>query len=304
MKETVNALKAILLIMPFVFGVSFALAQQKSPTPIKEVFEPTGSFPKASWAKVAVVQWNPTSPAPLGVTKAQAEAFKSRNREALEEYIREAASQGAEMVITPEFAVVGYPDIPDLPDEEDNFRNKEDVAPYGEAVPGPTSRFFSALAKELGIYIHAGFVEYESARDNYYNTVVAVDPAGKVVAKYRKMHPFKLEENYITKGTQPVIYNSPYGKIGLIICSDVYSDPPMSFYADQKVNVLALSTSWAQWDTGMRHFQAGAKQVGAYLLAANQTYFPDSGVVTPTGGKQSHIRQSSGLAYGYIPRVK
>jgi hypothetical protein len=39
----------------------------------------------------------------------------------------------------------------------------------------------------------------------------------------------------------------------------------------------------------------------AYMLAANQQYFPDSGVINPDGTAQSHIRQTNGLAYGYLP---
>jgi hypothetical protein len=54
----------------------------------------------------------------------------------------------------------------------------------------------------------------------------------------------------------------------------------------------------------MSAFQSGARRVGAYVLAANQHYFPDSGVINRDGTKQSHIRQTKGIAYGYLPRTK
>jgi hypothetical protein len=86
----------------------------------------------------------------------------------------------------------------------------------------------------------------------------------------------------------------------MIICADVYSSSPMEQYAGQ-VDALALSTSWAAMNSGMSSFRSGARRTRAYVLAANQTYFPDSGVINPDGTDQSHIRQSTGVAYGYLP---
>lgn len=105
-----------------------------------------------------------------------------------------------------------------------------------------------------------------------------------------------------SKGTEPVTYSSTFGKVGIVICSDIYSSFPMNDYMKTGLGVLALSTSWAQYNTDMSAFEAGAKWVNAHVLAANQMYFPDSGVINPDGTHQSHIRQSSGLAYGYLLR--
>jgi predicted amidohydrolase len=278
-------------------GVS-AMAQVK---PIKEVFEPAAPSPIAKWAKVAVVQWNPGSDTPIDVTKAEAEAFKQSNRKQLEAYVREAVSKGAKMVLTPEFSIVGYPDIPELPSEEDNFQSREQVEPYVERADGASTKYFSKLAKELGIYIHIGFAEVDPKDDKYYNTVVVLGPKGEFVTKYRKIHLFTGEDKFLVPGEDPVTYTTPYGKVGLVICSDIYSGHPMDNYAAQGIDILALSTSWAQYNTGMSNFQNGAKWVKAYVLAANQTYFPDSGVINPDGKTQSHIRQTTGIAYGYVP---
>jgi predicted amidohydrolase len=290
----------ILSLIALSSALSFsAFAQVKD---IKEIFEPVGNFPKEQFVKVAVVQWNPAGSSPVPATQAEAEAFKQSNRQELETYIREAAGKGAEMVITPEFGIVGYPDIPELPSEEDNFRNRQDLEPYVEPVDGKTTQYFSKLAKELGIYIHVGFAEVDKKTDEYHNTVVAIGPDGKMLADYRKVHLFEVEETFLIPGDKAVTYNSPAGKVGFIICSDVYSDFPISQYVTDGVDILALSTSWARYNTGMTSFVAAAKSNSMYLLAANQYYFPDSGVVNPDGTLQSHIRQTQGIAYGYLPR--
>jgi predicted amidohydrolase len=171
-----------------------------------------------------------------------------------------------------------------------------------ESIPGPSTNYFSNLAKELKIYLHIGLAEAEAGTNKYFNTVVAFDPKGKIVAKYRKIHLYQVETKFLSEGTQPVTYSSAFGKVGIVICSDIYSGFPMNDYKNAGLGILALSTSWAQWNTGMSTFEAGAKWVNAYVLAANQMYFPDSGVINPDGTDQSHIRQSNGLAYGYVLR--
>lgn len=272
--------------------------------PIREVFEPSGTFPKEKFGKVAVVQWAPATSTPLGVTKKEANAFKARLRAELQGYIEEAASNGAEWVVTPEFALVGYPDLPELPPEDDNFQSREDIEPYVEPLEGPSTRAMGALAKRLGIYLNIGFAEEDERTGKYYNTVAALGPDGGILASYRKINLFHNESDFLEPGTKAVTYSTPFGKTGLIICADVYSSKPMDDYERMKVKVLALSTSWAQPNTGMESFVAGAKWVGAHLLAANQNYFPDSGVIDPNGRKQSHIRQTTGIAYGYLPRLR
>jgi predicted amidohydrolase len=270
--------------------------------PIDEVFEPNPAlYPTDSYAKVAVVAWVASDSAPLTTSENVAEEYKARNRNSLEKYIREAAQNGAELVITPEFGVVGYPDIPDLPSHEDNFQSPEQIRPYAERVDGKSFVFFSKISKELKIYIHYGFAE--AADDGkYYNTVAVVDPQGQFVTSYRKSHLFSKEYLFLAEGNSITTYDSPFGKIGIVICSDIYGSFPMDEYAKSRLDILALSTSWAQYNTGWSYFTRGAKWVNAYVLASNQTYYPDSGVINPDGSAQSHIRQSEGVAYGYVPR--
>jgi predicted amidohydrolase len=271
---------------------------------ITEVFEP--AQPPAdgnAFDRVAVIQWNPPGITPVGVTAEKAASIVKDHREELAQRIREAATTGAKLVITSEFGIIGYPDIPELPSEEDNYRNREDIAPYLEPIPGPSTEYFGQLAKELGIYLHVGLAELDAATNQAHNVVVAFDPQGQIVARYRKMNLFELEKNYLTAGLAPATYPSPWGLIGIVVCADIYSSQVLNAYKALGVKVLALSTSWAQMNTGMDYFRRAAQKTGAFVLAANQNYFPDSGVIAPDGSFQSHIRQTAGTAYGYLPRL-
>jgi predicted amidohydrolase len=286
---------------------AIALSAQAQVKPITEVFAPSAAdYPIDKFGKVAVVQWayeGSILPGPLASPE-YAEGIKDHARKELERYIREAAANGAKLVITPEFGVLAYPDIPELPPEEDEFRTPQELAPYVEAIPGgKTTEVFSKLAAELKIYLHVGLAEVDLGSGRYYNTVIAFNPDGNIVAKYHKATLFSQENDFLTAGTEPGYYDSPWGQIAIIICADVYGTFPMNVYRQLHMPVLALSTSWSQPNSGMDAFIRGAQQNGSYLLAANQTYFPDSGVVNPDGTKQSHIRQSVGVAYGYLPYV-
>jgi len=279
-------------------------AEEAKVKPIKEVFEPAKAPDPALYGKVAVVQWAPPGSTEVGVSKEKAEKIKQGNREIMAGLTREAAAKGAKMVIHSEFSVVGYPDIPELPSEEDNYRNRADIAPYTETVPGPSSEYFGALAKELGVYIQFGLAERDSKSDLYYNAAVMMGPDGKLLGSYRKINHYQQEHEFLAAGTEVVVFETIFGRVAPIICADVYSHDPMQKIAGMNVDVVTLSTSWAQMNTGMGYFRRGAEWVGAFLLAANQPYFPDSGVINPDGTLQSHIRQTSGIAYGYLPYVK
>jgi predicted amidohydrolase len=269
-------------------------------SPIQEVFSPnTQQYPAERFYKVAVIQWANEVDTPLNVTSIQAETYKQTNRKALEKYIREAATHGAQLVVTPEFAVVGYPS-----EVGDQFFSRQNISPYVEPIPGTSTNFFSDLARELNITIHLGMVEKDTKSDSYFNAQVAISPQGKILGVYRKISLFGDEGNYVSAGNELVTYQSPVGKIGLAICADIYNSKVMGSYKNQGVKALTVPASWTIHNSAMSYFQSAARSTSAYILGANHFYFPDSGVVNPDGSKQSHIRQSMGVAYGFIPLLK
>lgn len=291
----------LLLLLVLSFSLA-TFASQKTLRPIKEVIEPTGEFPAEKFWKVAVIQWNPPTASEIGINRERAEEIKQQNRIIMSQRIAAAASQGAKYIVLSEFAVVGYPDIPELPDEEDEYRNRDDLSPYVETIPGKSSQLFALLSKQFGVWIQFGLAEVDESTNLYYNSVAVVDDQGTLVAKYRKQNLYKVETEFLSAGNENVIFKTPAGIFGLVICSDIYNYDILNKYRNMTVDVLSLSTSWAEMNTGMSHFISAAKFTRSFLLAANQTYFPDSGVINPNGSLQSHIRQSrDAIAYGYLP---
>jgi predicted amidohydrolase len=243
----------------------------------------------------------------IGITEAYGKKILERNRKEMETRIREAASEGAKYISLSEFAQTGYPLISELTVVEENYENPDQVRPYSEPIPGPGTRYFGKLAKELGVWIQFGMAERAKlgSKEVFYNSAVVINDQGQLVATHRKNNFYDGEDLYLVPGREATTFKTPVGTFGLLICADVYDYNLLGRYARAGVNVLSLSTSWAQMNTGMDYFRRAARNNQAYLLAANQMYYPDSGVVNPDGTNQSHVRQSyDTIAYGFLPLMK
>ena len=136
---------------------------------------------------------------------------KEANYRRVEPMIREAASRGARIVSTTECFLDGYA-IADKSIPLEQYRA------LGEPIPtGPYFRRLSSLAKELNIHLIAGMTEADG--DARFNTSVLIGPSGQLVGKYRKQ---KLQHETVrnTPGTQSPVFETPYGKVGIMICAD------------------------------------------------------------------------------------
>jgi N-carbamoylputrescine amidase len=128
--------------------------------------------------------------------------------------IRRCAAQGAKLVVLQELHTGLY------------FCDQEDPARFdlAESIPGPTTEYFGALARELSLVIVTSLFE-KRAPGVYHNTAVVLDADGSIAGKYRKMHipddPGYYEKFYFTPGDlgfQPI--STSVGKLGVLICWD------------------------------------------------------------------------------------
>ncbi len=138
---------------------------------------------------------------------------KEYNLDLMEKNIRQAKERGANLVIFPELSLTGYV-IRDLTYE------------LAEPIPGPSVRYLEEITEKENIHVIFGTLERsEKARAVLYNTAVLVGPKG-FIGKYRKMHlpshSVFEEKRYFRPGYQAPIFNTDIGKLGLIICYDLF----------------------------------------------------------------------------------
>ena len=118
--------------------------------------------------------------------------------------IEEAAKRKADIVVLPEVVTYG------------SGSTYDSVA---ETIPGPSTEFFGALAKKYNLYIVPGLVERE--KHLIYNVAVLIGPDGSIVGNYRKICLPRPEiEGGITPGHEYPVFETRFGKVGLMVCYD------------------------------------------------------------------------------------
>jgi predicted amidohydrolase len=138
---------------------------------------------------------------------------KKKNLETIRKNVAKAKTEGAQLVIFPELSLTGYV-------------VRDQIYELAERIPGPTTRIVEKLAKEHKQYIIFGMPEAsEKAQATLYNSAVLVGPNG-FIGKYHKMylptHSVFEEKRYFRPGYQVAVFDTKLGKIGLVICYDIY----------------------------------------------------------------------------------
>jgi predicted amidohydrolase len=139
---------------------------------------------------------------------------KETNIKTMEKTITEAKRKGANLIIFPELALTGYV-VRDLAYE------------LAEPIPtGPSIREITKTAKRQNVHVIFGMIENSvKAAAVLHNTAVLVGPRG-FVGKYQKMHlpthSVFEEKRYFRPGYKTPVFETDIGKIGLIICYDIF----------------------------------------------------------------------------------
>jgi len=138
---------------------------------------------------------------------------KAKNIKRIESRVTKAKQQGADLVIFPELSLTGY-------------TMRDQIYELAETIPGHSTTVLERSAKKTGAYIVFGMPELsEKTQATVYNAAVLVGPDG-FVGKYRKMylptHSVFEEKRYFRPGYQTAVFETKLGKIGLIICYDIF----------------------------------------------------------------------------------
>ena len=150
----------------------------------------------------------------IGILQLHNNADIKQNLLRLSENISDLAQRGAELIVLQELHNSLY------------FCQVEDVDNFdlAESIPGPSTRFFGELARQLGVVIVTSLFE-RRAPGLYHNTAVVIEKDGTIAGMQRKMHipddPAYYEKFYFTPGDkefQPI--ETSVGKLGVQVCWD------------------------------------------------------------------------------------
>ena len=165
--------------------------------------------------------------------------------------LAEAAAQNADLVVLPEVLTRTGTGLSSVQ--------------ASEPVPGPSTEFFGRLAREHDFYIAAGFLERE--RHLVYNTAALIGPDGKLVGKYRKATLTRDEiENGLTPGTQYPVFDTRFGRLGLMICYDGFFPEVARQLSIRGAEVIAFPVA------GCNPLLAAARACENHVFLVSSTY--------------------------------
>ena len=173
----------------------------------------------------------------IGIIQQHNTADRDDNKRRLAEKIRSLAAKGAELVVLQELHNGLY------------FCQEENVETFNQAepIPGPSTEFYGALAKELGVVIVTSLFE-RRATGLYHNTAVVLEKDGTIAGKYRKMHipddPGYYEKFYFTPGDmgfKPI--DTSVGRLGVLVCWDQWYPEAARLMALAGAEILIYPTA-------------------------------------------------------------
>lgn len=181
----------------------------------------------------------------IGILQQKKSADMAANIEAIAGEVADLARRGSKLVVLSELHNTPY------------FCQVEDVNNFdlAEPIPGPSTEFYGALARKLGIVIVISLFEKRAA-GLYHNTAVVIEKDGSIAGKYRKMHipddPAYYEKFYFTPGDtgfRPI--ETSVGKLGILVCWDQWYPEAARLMALAGAEILIYPTAigYATYDT-------------------------------------------------------
>lgn len=230
------------------------------------------------------------------------------NLDAAGQLLEQAAQAGAELAVLPEFFCV-------MGGQDTDKRAVQEV--FGT---GPIQHFLATTARRLGLWVVGGTLPLAATDPaRVRNTVLVFSPKGLCVARYDKLHLFRLhdgaeqfdETRVVEAGSAPVSFTLPsrdghVWRIGLSVCYDLRFPELYRAYAREGADLLLVPSAFTQ-ATGQAHWElllrARAVENLAYVLAPAQGGLHDSGrrtwghtmVVDPWGEVLQVLPEGAGV---------
>jgi nitrilase len=208
-------------------------------------------------------------------------AYVLMDREAtldrVESLTRDAAAQGADLVVFPEAFVPGTPIwIDSAPIWEGDEAWFAALADQAVVVPGPATERLCALAREAGVHLVVGVDEREEHGSTIYNTLLYVAADGTLLGKHRKLMPTGSERTVWGMGDGSMLeaYSTPLGRLGGLICWENYMPLARFFMYAQGVDIWVAPTLAVgdAWIATMRHI---AREGRCYVVGVNPCVHAD-----------------------------
>jgi predicted amidohydrolase len=226
---------------------------------------------------------------------------KAGNLAVIRELATTATSRGARLVVFPEYSSYFTAGL-----------GEQSVA-AAEPLDGQFVTGLSAIAGELGVHLVAGMLETTDDATRFSNTIVAVDPQGALVAKYRKLHLYdafgQRESDWVVPGQieEPETFVLEGLTVGIQTCYDIRFPEVTRRLVDAGVDLVLVPSEWVRGPLKEQHWRtlvtARALENTVYLAAADQAPPIGAGnsmIVDPMGVELATIGEIQDVALAWL----
>lgn len=184
---------------------------------------------------------------------------KAENLSKAGQLVAEAADQGAKMILFPELFLTGFA-----------FDRLD--AELAETIDGPALKELGGLARRHGMWIFMGFPEYDPSTGQIFDSLACLTDQGAIAGCYRKIHLFDREQTAFACGDAPVLIDTPFGRVGLLISYDIEFPELARCLALQGPRLLVVASSnMVPWCSQQEIFgRARAIENQVFLALANR----------------------------------
>lgn len=184
----------------------------------------------------------------LAAIQLRTELDKAVTMEKAERMVKEAAENGAKLVVLPEMFNCPY--------SSGYFRK------FANAENGESVEAMSRWARENGIILVGGTIP-ETEGDKLYNTCFVFNEQGEVIAKHRKVHLFDVaieggicfrESKNFSAGNEITVFDTSLGRMGVIVCFDIRFPELVRTMARRGAEVVFCPAQF-NMTTGPRHWE-------------------------------------------------
>uniref|UniRef100_A0A3P8YKI7 omega-amidase n=1 Tax=Esox lucius TaxID=8010 RepID=A0A3P8YKI7_ESOLU len=241
----------------------------------------------------------------LAVIQLHVTKVKADNLSRARGLVKEAAREGAKIVVLPECFNSPY--------------GSSFFPEYAEKIPGESSQVLSEVAKENRVFLVGGSLPEEDT-GKLYNTCPVFGPDGGLLLKHRKIHLFDIdvpgkirfqESETLSPGSSLSVFETPYCKVGVGICYDMRFAELAQLYTKKGCQLLVypgafnMTTGPAHWELLQR---ARALDNQVYVAtaspardeAASYVAWGHSSVVNPWGEVLSKAGSEEAIVYADI----
>jgi len=159
---------------------------------------------------------------------------------------------------------------------------------HAQSMPSSTEALFCQMAEQHRIWLIPGSM-FEHTDNGIFNTLSVINPHGQIVARYRKMFPFRPYEAGVEGGSEFVTFDVPnVARFGVSICYDMWFPETTRTLAAMGAEVILHPT---MTDTIDRDIELSIARTNA---AVNQCYFFDINGAGAIGNGRSIVVGPSG----------